>query len=154
MRCDCCPLCPSAEDDVCTESEGKYGIEHADGMSGCKHPYSWVKKRDEEYTEHLGDMATDIGIEMALSKDQIKRVIEICKHMIGLDYKKPYHRHGKAFYKPYRNFYAAPLTGEPNLDRLPYHIVSKKNGDLSVLYELTKSGLDWLGRQIHITIKE
>ncbi len=32
MRCDCCPLCPIAEDDVCPESEGKYGIEHADGL--------------------------------------------------------------------------------------------------------------------------
>lgn len=38
MRCDCCPLCPIAEDDVCPECEGKYGIEHADGMLGCKHP--------------------------------------------------------------------------------------------------------------------
>lgn len=32
MRCDSCPLCPIAEDDVCMESEGKYGIEHADGV--------------------------------------------------------------------------------------------------------------------------
>ena len=23
MRCDCCPLCPIAEDDVCPESEGE-----------------------------------------------------------------------------------------------------------------------------------
>ena len=30
MRCDNCPLCPIAEDDVCPEIEGKYGIEHAD----------------------------------------------------------------------------------------------------------------------------
>lgn len=32
MRCDCCPLCPIAEDDMCPESEGEYGIEHADEM--------------------------------------------------------------------------------------------------------------------------
>lgn len=152
MRCDCFPF--GSPKDVCPEAEGEYGLEYKDGGLGCKHPRNWVDKRDEAYCNHLDEMETDMGIEMDLSKDQIKCVIEICKHMIGLDYKKPYHRHGKAFYKPYRNFYAAPLTGEPNLDRLPYHIVSKKNGDLSVLYELTKSGLDWLGRQIHITIKE
>lgn len=45
MRCDNCPLCPIAEDDVCLESEGKYGIEHADGMLGCKHPRNWAEKR-------------------------------------------------------------------------------------------------------------
>lgn len=27
-------------------------------------------------------------------------------HCVGLDYKKPYERHGKKFYKPYRNYYA------------------------------------------------
>lgn len=27
MRCDCCPLRPLAEDDVCPECEGEYGIE-------------------------------------------------------------------------------------------------------------------------------
>ena len=152
MRCDCCPF--GSPEDVCPEAEGEYGLEYKDGGLGCKHPRNWVDKRDEAYCNHLAEMGTDMGIEMDLSKDQIKRVIEICKHMIGLDYKKPYHRHGKTFYKPYRNYDEAPLTGEPNLDRLPYYIVSKKNGDLSVWYELTKSGLDWLGRQIHITIKE
>lgn len=43
MRCDNYPLCPTAEDDVCPKSEGKYGIEHADGMLGCKHPWNWDK---------------------------------------------------------------------------------------------------------------
>lgn len=31
---------------------------------------------------------------------------KLAKHCIGLDRKKPYIRHGKKFYKPYRNFYA------------------------------------------------
>lgn len=47
MRCDNCPLCPIAEDGVCPECEGKYGIEHADGMLGCKHPRNWAEKRSE-----------------------------------------------------------------------------------------------------------
>ncbi len=41
MRCDYCPL--SAPEDVCPEAEGKYGVEHQDGMLGCSHPWNWVK---------------------------------------------------------------------------------------------------------------
>lgn len=32
MICDCCPLCPIAEDDVCPESEGEFGLEHTGGV--------------------------------------------------------------------------------------------------------------------------
>lgn len=32
-------------------------------------------------------------------------LIDLMKHAIGLDYKKPYTRHGKKFYKPYRNYF-------------------------------------------------
>lgn len=97
MRCDCCPLCPIAEDDACPESEGKYGIEHADGMLGCRHPKNWAKKRDEEHTEHLSDMGTDMGVELCISEDELKIAVDYCKHMVGLDYVKPYRRHGKAY---------------------------------------------------------
>ena len=31
--------------------------------------------------------------------------IKLAKHCIGLDQKKPYIRHGRKFYKPYRNYY-------------------------------------------------
>lgn len=108
MRCDCCPLCPIAEDDACPESEGKYGIEHADGMLGCRHPKNWAKKRDEEHTEYLSDMGTDKGVELCISEDELKIAVDYCKHMVGLDYERPYQRHGKLFYKPYRNHWEAP----------------------------------------------
>ena len=103
MRCDCCPL--ADPEDSCPESEGEYGLEHRDGVCGCKHPKNWIKKRDAEYSESIYWMGLDMGIEMRLSPDELTRAIEICKHMVGLDYKHPYHRHGKAFYKAYRNFY-------------------------------------------------
>lgn len=67
-------------------------------------------------------MGTDMGIEMMFSEEELKQVIELCKHMVGLDYKKPhrlYHRHGKAFNKPYRNYYEAHLGGDEILDKLP-----------------------------------
>ena len=60
MRCDCCPLCPIAEDDECAIADGEYGIEHEDGMSGCRHPYNWARKRADEYAEYLGKMADEM----------------------------------------------------------------------------------------------
>ena len=152
MRCDCCPF--GSDEDVCPEAENEYGIEHKDGVLGCKHPRNWVEKRDREYTEYLGDMGTDMGIEMDLSEKELKRAIELCKHMIGLDYSNPYHRHGKAFYKPYRNYFEAPITGDKTLDKLPYFIIKKEISDTSVWYTLTSDGLKWLGRQLKITIKQ
>lgn len=154
MRCDCCPLCPVDDYDVCIESEGKYGIEHADGMSGCRHPRNWAEKRNEEYCNYLGDMGTDMGIEMMFSEDDLKKAIELCKHTIGLDYSKPYHRHGKVFYKPYRNYFAASSNGEKLLDRLSGLVVERRETERSVIYRLTPDGLKWLGRQLNITIKE
>ena len=58
MRCDMCPLCPIAEDDVCgIADDPKYSLEHKDGMMGCRHPRNWVEKKDREYCEHLAEMA-------------------------------------------------------------------------------------------------
>ena len=94
-----------------------------------------------------------MGIEMTFTSEELDRVIEICKHTIGLDYKNPYHRSGKAFYKPYRNYYESPLSGNPLLDRLPQHFIKATKGSLSMWYELTDSGLRWLGVRLNVTIK-
>lgn len=153
MRCDCCPLCPVAEDDVCPESEGEYGIEHADGMLGCRHPKNWAKKRDKEHTEYLSDMGTDMGVELCISEDELKIAVDYCKHMVGLDYERPYQRHGKLFYKPYRNHWEAPANGNKILDKLPRFLVTREADEMGVLYALTVDGLKWLGRQLKITIK-
>lgn len=153
MRCDCCPLCPIAEDDACPESEGKYGIEHADGMLGCRHPKNWAKKRDEEHTEYLSDMGTDKGVELCISEDELKIAVDYCKHMVGLDYERPYQRHGKLFYKPYRNHWEAPANGNKILDKLPRFLVTREADEMGALYALTVDGLKWLSRQLKITIK-
>lgn len=153
MRCDCCPLCPIAEDAVCPESESEYGIEHADDVLGCRHPKNWVKKRDEEHTEYLSDMGTDMGVELCISEDELKIAVDYCKHMVGLDYERPYQRHGKLFYKPYRNHWEAPANGNKILDKLPRFLVTREADEMGVLYALTVDGLKWLGRQLKITIK-
>lgn len=154
MRCDNCPLCPIAEDDVCPEAEGKYGIEHADGMLGCKHPRNWTEKRSNEHDTALGEMGTDMGIEMDFAPEELAKVIELCKHMVGLDYKKPYHRHGKAFYRPYRNYFAGGIPGDKLLNKLPSWIITKSQGEKYVYHMLTTEGLQWLGRRLRITIYE
>ena len=151
MRCDCCPLAPY--DDVCPISESEYGIEHKDGELGCRHPKNWVDKRVSDYCTYLGNMGTDMGIEMSFTEDEFEQAIHICKHMAGLNNSRPYHRHGKAFYKPYRNYYEAPKDGNPILDKLPFYIINKMVGDISVQYKLTEQGLAWLGRQLKIIIK-
>ena len=152
MRCDSCPLAPY--DDVCPISESEYGIVHKDGELGCRHPKNWVDKRDSDYCTYLGNMGTDMGIEMSLTESELTEAIDICKHMVGLDYSKPYHRHGKAFYKPYRNYYEATQDGDPILDKLPFDIITKRVCGVSAWYELTNDGIKWLGRQLKITIRE
>ena len=38
-----------------------------------------------------------------------KKVLAFAQHCIGLDHKKPYKRHGRYFYRPYRNYYDASV---------------------------------------------
>ena len=151
MRCDCCPL--SDPEDVCPEAEGEHGLEHKDGVLGCTHPWSWVKKRDDMHTKAIGEMGLDMGIEMDLSQEDLNRAIKICEHMVGLDYKSPYHRHGTAFYKAYRNYYADVPKGNEVLDKLPKELPTVHQNGRGMTYHLTQAGLEWLGRQLHITIR-
>lgn len=150
MRCDLCPL--SDREDTCPEAEGKFGIEHKDGVLGCKHPRNWVEKRDEEYSNYLGAMGLDMGIEMVMPADELERVIEICKHMVGLDSERPYHRHGKAFYRAYRNYFADVPEGNRLLDKLPECLFTVHRNERGATYHLTQTGLDWLGRRLKIKI--
>lgn len=62
-------------------------------------------------------------------------------------------RHGKLFYKPYRNHWEAPANGNKILDKLPRFLVTREADEMGVLYALTVDGLKWLSRQLKITIK-
>lgn len=95
-----------------------------------------------------------MGIEMDFTPEELAEVIDLCKHMVGLDYQKPYHRHGKAFYRPYRNYFADGIPGNRLLNKLPHWIITKSQSEKHVYYKLTADGLKWLGRQLGITIKE
>lgn len=72
MRCDMCPLWPDGgeySDNICPEMYGEKGIVHKDGVCGCRHPYNWAKKRDEEYCKYLEEMGETMGAEMEKNND-------------------------------------------------------------------------------------
>ena len=80
---------------------------------------------------------------------------ELIRHALGMDNRKTYMRHGKKFYKPYRNYFA---TTEYTSD-YPYWenmvsagLAKKKIEDKGILYFVTRTGIDWLGEHdgIHI----
>lgn len=83
----------------------------------------------------------------------MQRALAICEHMVSLDYQKPYHRHGKAFYKAYRNYYGDVPEGNKILDKLPKELLRVHKSDRGAMYHLTEIGLEWLGRQLHMKIK-
>ena len=62
MRCDYCPM--SNSEDTFLGADGEYGIEHKDGVCGCQHPRNWAHKRDMMYSDALGEMGLDMGIEI------------------------------------------------------------------------------------------
>ena len=86
-----------------------------------------------------------------------KNYISVASHAIGLDNKKPYIRHGKRFYKPYRNYFSTTTNCNDNdfklwetLELAGYANSSKiKHGKM---FWLTRTGLDWLGTQLDIKI--
>ena len=70
------------------------------------------------------------------------------EHCIGLDYKRPYMRHGMYFYKPYRNHYDAGPESEPMWEAL----VEKRLAWKVKMYHLSIAGIYLLGRQTGIYI--
>lgn len=161
MKCSRCPYAPSrspeGDYDECM-ADPKYYTEWKDGEPGCTLTRRQLDKMDEEYSNYLGNMGDDMGIQMDFNNKgwKLDDALDDMKHMIGLGTlrHKPYKRHGKRFYKPYRNFWAgfnkyldyfSGVLGlaekqEPELSgRMPY-------------YYLTRRGLDYLGRHIGVKI--
>ena len=81
------------------------------------------------------------------------RYIEEAKHAIGLDHKNPYHRHGKAFYKPYRNYFCTKKDNEiwNVMQNAGYAKCSEEHNGYVYFY-LTRGGLGWLGEELDIKI--
>ena len=75
-------------------------------------------------------------------------------HAIGMDHSKPYTRHGKLYYRPYRNRFTTPSTSPEFRDWLD--LVEKGYAAHDTVkpltFWLTRAGLDWLGETLGITI--
>ncbi len=86
--------------------------------------------------------------------DNQNQYIDLAKHCIGLDRKKPYIRHGKKFYKPYRNFYATGKNyeGWEMMVSAGYAKKGEQNQHEGYIFYMTREGLDWLGKQLEIHI--
>lgn len=88
--------------------------------------------------------------------------VRTAAHAIGLDHKRPYIRHGKAFYRPYRNRFSTHdkshdykvwqgLCEHGYAESSPGRTSGNHN---HVNFWLTRAGLDWLGETLGITIHD
>lgn len=108
-----------------------------------------IELPEEEYTTEIRDGKTYC----------ICTLRQMVLHTIGLDgYGRPYTRHGRKFYRPYRNYFTtnaesavfSPLVeaGYMTDELMPRGY----DGTEGHLYRMTRSGLDWLGEQIGVKI--
>lgn len=86
--------------------------------------------------------------------------VRLAAHCIGLNNKDPYKRHGKLFYRPYRNYFA---THDKSSDYdkwkelctygyAKFEIGKSVGNHNHITFYLTRHGLDWLGETLGITI--
>ena len=163
VKCSRCPYLPMQSEagdyGDCPAPEEKMTT-WKDGEDGCTLTRRQLDKMSDEYAEYLGNMGDDMGIKMDFDNRgwKLEDALDHMRHMIGLDMlrHKPYKRHGKLFYKPYRNFWAGQ---NQYLDYLGGVIgmvekeESKQAGGMPFYY-LTRRGLDFLGRHIGVTIRD
>ena len=71
--------------------------------------------------------------------------VDRAKHAIGLDDARPYHRHRKAYYKPYRNYYGTFADDKIWcwLEDSGYAARRDSTREDGAIFVLTR--LDWIG---------
>lgn len=81
-------------------------------------------------------------------------------HTIGLNSchvgRRLYTRHGKKYYKPYRNYFCG---NDSDLDKLVESgymecYIGQEHGEKGKTYWFNREGLNWLGEQIGIIIRD
>lgn len=134
---------------------------------GCHYNPRTLRKRKEEnereeYFHYLGYDDYFLMPTMEYT-DENRKILEkhreLVRHALGMDNRKTYTRHGKKFYKPYRNYFETHdrTVDYPYWERLVKAGLSTKevDGD-NIWYSVTRRGMDWLGQHdgIHIYDKE
>lgn len=137
------------QDDDPKSFEDKNGV-------GCRYNIRTLRKMERlhEEAEYFQEIETyDYWLMPTMDyTDENEKILEyyreLIRHALGMDNRKTYMRHGKKFYKPYRNYFA---TTEYTSD-YPYWenmvsagLAKKKIEDKGILYFVTRTGIDWLG---------
>lgn len=84
--------------------------------------------------------------------------VQLAAHAIGLDHKRPYIRQGKAYFRPWRNYYNTSYgtpeweVWEELYEKCYADILVSVNNLKQWRYILTRAGLDWLGETLGIII--
>lgn len=163
MKCDSCPFAPPAGPEGADECPmfDRYGTEWKDGRCGCTLSYSHLKKLDQERDRDYAIMGMEMGLEIDFKHHglSMERAVDNAKHMIGLDMlkHKPYTRHGRKYYKPYRNYWAGFNAELDYMSHKAFGLIDKVDAKKPYempFYYLTREGLDWLGRRIGVTIHD
>lgn len=93
--------------------------------------------------------------EKKAQENMLEKMTDLAAHAIGLNNKKAYFRHGKYWYKPYRNHYCSGADGDPVWEEMMQQGYAEASRGLgSVFYHLTRKGLDWLGQRTNTTIHD
>lgn len=82
--------------------------------------------------------------------------VQIAARCIGLNFKKPYERYGKTYFRPFQNrFLTAKDATEygywVGLEARGFARRQRQSGE-SICFYLTAEGMTWLGRLLGITI--
>lgn len=148
-----------------SEEDPKFAVDN-DGYCGCTYNLRTLKKldreRDEsEYRAYLGydDFMLVNGIDMTEEDNKkLKQIILTMMHTIGMwpeGLRHPYKRHGKIFYRPYRNYFSTKpgCGGYWMWERMQKagHAEVAKSGP-GELWRLTRRGLDWLEMKLDMKI--
>lgn len=103
----------------------------------------------EQWMDAIEDIKTKVFFDGTQAEGKLPEMLFAeMKHCIGLDYKKPYMRAGKYFYKPCRNQYDAGPKDEPMWEAL----VEKRLAWIGSMYHLSIEGIYLLSWQTGIYI--
>lgn len=80
---------------------------------------------------------------------------KLAMHCIGLDRGKTYTRHGRKYYRPYRNYFMTGREHE-NWDKMVLEGYAQRDPEQNqhggYTYHLTREGCDWLGNKLGVCI--
>ena len=162
MKCGRCPYQPERSEagdyPDCFASEEDQR-EFKDGSYGCRFTRKQLDRMQEEYSDYLGDMGMDMGVEYDFRNKgwNLQTALSNMMHMVGMwpeGVRHAYKRHGKIFYRPYRNYWAGAnkyldyFSGALGIAEKTEPTESEK----LPVYRLTNYGLRFLGRHLGVMI--